>query len=566
MVNSANGMQQSLGNELLQSRAQPTKSMLEQLDKLLWNGFEFLELLCRETPPCTGEGKQLARHLLTYFRAGGKRKLFVVLWAISREVETTPSNETLFRESNVQTELMFGYFYTERGKVYLNHLLKPLVTAIQRYTSIQSNPTTPHNKQFQTTILEQLPSLVDRFTVIDQVPLEFQRVFRQMKKQMNIKFPNANTQYIIISLLFLRVICPAIIMPDLIDIVVPATYNKSFAVVTAKVLQTLANGVTYDDNDPNMSVYNSFLNSHIDRVKQFSSIITSEMPEGGVPEQGLFSEREKKKDVTKDDALQSILKSLQGQAQDFVVTEHRKAKGETELQFFTNILDSPKWKLLKQRPDMSTFTAKDDNFYAVKICGPVRASQRHLQEYVRANRIIKSPPNFVKGGVVRVYDDSHADLLVTYKTDTKAKDMWISKYDFDPCGDQVVSVVWCLENQRKSAFASSLPSNFFSSSSSMGQNNELFNSNYWGAFKAVGCVIKPLPENPLFCSLVIIFKLDRKVLQSSEGIDLYLQKMLQRIRAETETPEASAPAIGAARNPDVLRTSRDGLTRNSAEF
>lgn len=40
--------------------------------------------------------------------------------------------DTLFRESNVQTEIIFGYFYTERGIQYLRFLLEPLITTILR--------------------------------------------------------------------------------------------------------------------------------------------------------------------------------------------------------------------------------------------------------------------------------------------------------------------------------------------------------------------------------------------------------------------------------------------------
>eukprot|EP00026_Physarum_polycephalum_P001384 Phypoly_transcript_01385.p2 GENE.Phypoly_transcript_01385~~Phypoly_transcript_01385.p2 ORF type:complete len:280 (-),score=82.51 Phypoly_transcript_01385:2319-3158(-) len=194
------------------------------------------------------------------------------------------------------------------------------------------------------------------------------------------------------------------------------------------------------------------------------------------------------------------------------------------------ILDSPKWKLLKQRPDTETWTAKDDGFFAIKICGSVRTSLRSLQEYVHANKIIRAPPNFVKGGVVKVYDDVISDHLVTYKTDSKnAREYVICKHDHMRNDDQSVSLVWCVDNQRKSGF--SLSSFLFST-----PNNEI--SGPWGAFKAVGCIIHPHPENPRYCWLMIIFNLEKKVPSSSEGMDVYLYKTLQRVRTDTEQPEA----------------------------
>jgi len=304
--------------------------MLEQLDKLLSTGFEFLDMLCKETPSYGGDGKKLATHLLSYFKGDARKLLWVVLWATSREVESTSSNETLFRESNVQTELMFGYFYTERGKTYLNFLLGPLLSALLKHPPVapvysDSDPT-PEYRQFQTMLVEQLQAFVDRFVQIDRVPLEFQRVFRHMKKEMNNKFPDPNTQYIVLSLLFLRVICPVIIRPDFVELSVPITHMKQFT-TCAKVLQALANGSLYPEEDPIQSFYNAFLNENINRVRAFFLSVSKEMPEGGIPDQKLFTRDSlKKKDVTKDEALKNIMNNLQGDLHEYVAKEHRREK------------------------------------------------------------------------------------------------------------------------------------------------------------------------------------------------------------------------------------------------
>ena len=75
--------------------------------QLLSQDFVFLEMICRETPAYrltefilklpeviidlqryTGEGKDLAQHLLSYFkRCEHRTMLNVVLWAITAEVE-----------------------------------------------------------------------------------------------------------------------------------------------------------------------------------------------------------------------------------------------------------------------------------------------------------------------------------------------------------------------------------------------------------------------------------------------------------------------------------------------
>jgi len=224
-----------------------------------------------------------------------------------------------------------------------------------------------------------------------------------------------------------------------------------------------------------------------------------------------------------------------------------------EFKFFMEILDSTKWKLWKQRPDTQTWTAKDETFFAIKICGPVRTSLKSLQEYVHANKIIRAPPNYVKGGVVKVYDEGSSDHLVTYKTDAKfgsSRDFFFCKQDHES-DDQTVSLVWCVDNHRKSGGFSALSPSLFSSSPTSSTATAELGSGPWSAFKAVGCIIEPLRENPNYSWLVIVFNLDKKlqVSSSAEGIDMYLYKTLQRVRADTEIPEPLSPTRSPSHPP-----------------
>lgn len=45
-------------------------------------------------------------------------------------------DDTLFRESNVQTELMFGFFYTSRGIKYLSFLLQPILATVTKASAV----------------------------------------------------------------------------------------------------------------------------------------------------------------------------------------------------------------------------------------------------------------------------------------------------------------------------------------------------------------------------------------------------------------------------------------------
>lgn len=43
---------------------------------------------------------------------------------------------------------------------------------------------------------------------------------------------------------------------------------------------------------------------------------------------------------------------------------------------------------------------------------------RVLQTYIHSDhRIVNDLPNYIKGGLIKTHDDSHADFLVAYKVD-----------------------------------------------------------------------------------------------------------------------------------------------------
>jgi hypothetical protein len=58
----------------------------------------------------------------------------------------------------------------------------------------------------------------------------------------------------------------------------------------------------------------------------------------------------------------------------------------------------------------------------------VRTSLKILQDYVHGNKIIRAPPNYVRGEVVKDYADGYTDHLVTYKVERgrgSRSDLWL---------------------------------------------------------------------------------------------------------------------------------------------
>jgi len=86
------------------------------------------------------------------------------------------------------------------------------------------------------------------------------------------RFPDSRHS-VIGSFIFLRFFCPAIVAPENIDLdVSPDTreVRRALLLIT-KVIQNLANNVTFGNKEPHMKVLNGFLAENIRQVSKFLS-------------------------------------------------------------------------------------------------------------------------------------------------------------------------------------------------------------------------------------------------------------------------------------------------------
>lgn len=77
------------------------------------------------------------------------------------------------------------------------------------------------------------------------------------------------------SFVFLRFFCPCIVAPENMELDVPADsrdLRKGLLVVT-KVIQNLANNVTFGNKEPHMKVLNQFLRGNITEITKYLSDI-----------------------------------------------------------------------------------------------------------------------------------------------------------------------------------------------------------------------------------------------------------------------------------------------------
>lgn len=82
------------------------------------------------------------------------------------------------------------------------------------------------------------------------------------------------------SFIFLRFFCPAIVAPDNIELDIPAEIRdlRRGLLLITKVIQNLANNVTFGNKEPHMKVLNEFLRGNIQQITKFLSDVAVSPP------------------------------------------------------------------------------------------------------------------------------------------------------------------------------------------------------------------------------------------------------------------------------------------------
>lgn len=494
------------------------KATLGELEKLLVNGFEFLELICQDTPAVSGEGKTLARLLLDFFQYDGKKMLYVVLWATSKEIENTKSEDVVFRESNVQTELMFGYFYAKKGLGYLGELLTPLITAIHKLSlSCQVDTLHPGSleyKRYYDSIIEHLQFFVNRFVNLKSVPEEFQRVFRHMKKEMNNRFPTSEHQFIVLSLLFLRVIGPAILNPALLkmDMQITAHIQKALA-CCVKVLQNLANFGSPFENLP-MSMFNEFLQRNRGPVQAFFLKLTEESAER------LPQERPPTEEIIdKHAALAAIYQQLQGRCLVRVLKQSRIAMAKIEMEEFL-ALGNINWKPFRKRSDAEAWKVVDHCHFRCKVSAIVKSPVQKVFDFFKEyERSLTLWPNTVKAKVIRIHDEAHVDMMAQVKAPGFSFGGGLKEFNF--CRyDKLEGKAEDFQRAVILAFNLDTPEN---------PEENVRRAN----FKTTGLLIESVKDNKNWCWVHLIVSVEKKKDMSSTFEPLQYS-VLENVRRECE--------------------------------
>ncbi|KAJ3442947.1 ras gtpase-activating protein [Anaeramoeba flamelloides] len=241
----------------------------------------------------------LSKSLITIFEVKRFNSILIEQ-NIQNEVEKTEFEGTLFRGNCMASKMMNTYaknvalnYLSKTLKDIINEIIQceesfeiiPQYIAKQIKTKVTSNRNNdgvlnPDEDEINETIkrrakknLELLKKYVIKtlnaiLNSLELCPLALRDLCCKLFSATSKKFPNS--KYIVVAgFIFLRFICPAIVVPEKYGITdkIPSIHNRRNLILLSKVVQSVANGATF--NEENMQLVNPIVEQFIPKLQIF---------------------------------------------------------------------------------------------------------------------------------------------------------------------------------------------------------------------------------------------------------------------------------------------------------
>eukprot|EP00027_Filamoeba_sp_ATCC50430_P016398 CAMPEP_0168572464 /NCGR_PEP_ID=MMETSP0413-20121227/17953_1 /TAXON_ID=136452 /ORGANISM="Filamoeba nolandi, Strain NC-AS-23-1" /LENGTH=681 /DNA_ID=CAMNT_0008605525 /DNA_START=1 /DNA_END=2043 /DNA_ORIENTATION=- len=214
--------------------------------------------------------------LVYVFESTGKI-LQLLQWVINKEVTTCGNSFELFREDSLCSKIIRAYFFLV-GKDYLNIILFSTVMKIcgtkESYEVDPNRVQSPeHRKLSVKKLKKRVHALVERILKNgDKVPLEIRVVMYLIKDAVHQRFPNAPSNIYLGGFVFLRFICPALVIPSMLGFKQTlSSEGQRGLILVAKVLQNLSNNIQFGEKESFMVEQNEIITHYRELVSSFLS-------------------------------------------------------------------------------------------------------------------------------------------------------------------------------------------------------------------------------------------------------------------------------------------------------
>lgn len=198
---------------------------------------------------------------------------------IKLEIEAATQEGTLFRTNNICTGIMSS-FSMKIGKQYLIKVLKPCFEwLLESKLDFEIDPNIVEDPEIVRKNIFNLNYLINKFfksilNSVDIIPFEIREISNTLQQAVIKKFPNS-LYTAVGGFFFLRFVVPAVINPDILDILEGRELDLKFKralTLVGKTLQQIANNQKF--NEPYMEPLNELMRKWtIDVHKFFNSLV-----------------------------------------------------------------------------------------------------------------------------------------------------------------------------------------------------------------------------------------------------------------------------------------------------
>ncbi|EGD82365.1 hypothetical protein PTSG_03032 [Salpingoeca rosetta] len=217
----------------------------------------------------------------------------VLLALCQAEVQGSTNPTTLFRGNSLATKAIDEFMKIitiHEGRYLQQALAMPIQTIYDTRASCELDPTRitasdvtkERNSNYKRllNLINLVWSSIDHS--ITSVPAELRFVFHHLHRMVAERFPDSGTapRTAVVGFFFLRLICPAIMGPQLFGLQVnhPEDNTARTLILISKVIQNMANGITFGQKEDYMKDLNAFIGENAQAMEQCLLHLTSPPP------------------------------------------------------------------------------------------------------------------------------------------------------------------------------------------------------------------------------------------------------------------------------------------------
>ncbi|KAF4128683.1 GTPase-activator protein for Ras-like GTPase [Phytophthora infestans] len=175
--------------------------------------------------------------------------------AVQTEIEDIRGREELFLRSTSELTSLMKKLGRTQGRAYFRYVLRDVFGEKSKVYEARGPPSTKQVCAYAKSVIQRLAK------AIHFAPLVLRAGCHYMLAEFRKAFPGCkhDARIVVGSLLFLRILCPALIKPEMFDFPEHTAQSLPMGVQIAKILQHTLTGTPVGDSDPAFNDSNAFI-------------------------------------------------------------------------------------------------------------------------------------------------------------------------------------------------------------------------------------------------------------------------------------------------------------------